>query len=130
VFMDDTPEDRQAIQAVIGTIDIYPLAKFDGTMKQHDWRKLPKLTLYDAQHFFVPNEIKRYSLGTKNRALKYDPDGSLTIYVQTESPPEAQRTNWLPAPRNADFSLFIRAYWPKSAVLDGAWTPPPVTKVN
>jgi hypothetical protein len=43
VFMDDTLEDRQAIQAVIGTIDIYPLAKFDGTMKQHDWRKLPKL---------------------------------------------------------------------------------------
>ncbi|MFQ4144005.1 DUF1214 domain-containing protein [Chlorogloeopsis sp. ULAP02] len=25
------------------------------------------LTLYDAYHFFVPNEIKRYSLGTKNK---------------------------------------------------------------
>jgi hypothetical protein len=49
------------------------------------------LTLYDAQHFFVPNEIKRYSLGTKNNTLK-----SPSIYVQADRPPEAQRTNWLP----------------------------------
>jgi hypothetical protein len=88
------------------------------------------LTLYDAQHFFVPNEIKRYSLGTKNKTLKYDFDGSLTIYVQSDPPPEAQRSNWLPAPKNADFSLFIRAYWPKVAVIDGTWTPAAVQKVN
>jgi hypothetical protein len=67
------------------------------------------LTLYDAQHFFVPNEIKRYSLGTKNKTLKSNADGSLTI-VQADPPPEAQRANWLPAPKNADFSLFLRAY--------------------
>ena len=28
------------------------------------------LTLYDEQHFFVPNPIKRYSVGTKNKSLK------------------------------------------------------------
>ena len=88
------------------------------------------LTLYDAQHFFVPNEIKRYSLGTKNKALKYNSDGSLTIYVQADPPSEAQRTNWLPAPKNADFSLFIRAYWPKTAVIDGSWVPPAVQRLN
>src|SRR5262245_12324335 len=43
------------------------------------------------------------------------PDGSLTIYVQADPPPEAQRANWLPAPVG-DFSLFMRAYWPKVAV--------------
>jgi hypothetical protein len=86
------------------------------------------LTLYDAKHFFVPNEIKRYSLGTKNKNLKYNPDGSLTIYVQAASPTEAQRANWLPAPKGADFSLFIRAYWPKTPIIDGSWTPPAVTK--
>lgn len=88
------------------------------------------LTLYDALHFFVPNEIKRYSLGTKNKTLKYNPDGSLTVYVQADPPPEAQRTNWLPAPKNADFSLFIRAYWPKTAIIDGSWAPPAVQKSN
>ena len=29
------------------------------------------LTLYNEHHFFAPNEIKRYSIGTKNKALKY-----------------------------------------------------------
>ena len=88
------------------------------------------LTLYDAQHFFAPNELRRYSLGTKNKTLQYNPDGSLTIYVQSDPPPEAQRSNWLPAPKSADFSLYIRAYWPKAAVLDGSWTPPAVIRAN
>jgi len=82
------------------------------------------LTLYNEHHFFANNDLKRYSLGTKNRDLKYNPDGSLTIYVQSDPPTDALRANWLPAPKNADFSLFVRAYWPKAAVLDGVWTPP------
>jgi hypothetical protein len=89
------------------------------------------LTLYDEHHFFVPNEIRRYSLGTKNKSLKTRADGSLTIYVQAEPPAEAQRDNWLPAPKGgADFSLFLRAYWPGTPVLDGSWSPPAVQKVN
>jgi hypothetical protein len=60
---------------------------------------------------FANSDLKRYSLGTKNRDLKYNPDGSLTIYVQADPPADALRANWLPAPKNADFSLFVRAYW-------------------
>jgi hypothetical protein len=60
-----------------------------------------------------------------------NPDGSLTIYVQADAPADpVQRSNWLPAPKDAGFSLFIRAYWPKAAVLDGAWVPPPVQKAG
>jgi len=88
------------------------------------------LTLYNQYHFFNPNEIKRYSLGTKSKSLKYNPDGSLTIYVQADPPPEAQRTNWLPAPKRADFSLFMRSYWPKVEITDGSWTPPPAQRVQ
>ena len=88
------------------------------------------LTLYDVEHFFAPNDLKRYSLGTKNKALVANPDGSLTIYVQADPPPDAERANWLPAPRRADFSLFMRAYWPKTAIIDGSWTPPAVMKAN
>ena len=88
------------------------------------------LTLYNEHHFFAPNEPKRYSLGTKNKKLTYNGDGSLTIYVQSDPAPEAQSTNWLPAPKYADFSLYLRAYWPSMRVLDGSWTPPAVVKVN
>ena len=88
------------------------------------------LTLYDVEHFFAPNDLKRYSVGTKNKTLVANADGSLTIYVQADPPPEAQRANWLPAPKWADFSLFMRAYWPKTAIIDGSWTPPAVQRMN
>jgi hypothetical protein len=88
------------------------------------------LTLYNQHHFFEPNEIKRYSVGTKNKTLKYNADGSLMIYVQADPPAGDQRANWLPAPKQGDFSLYVRAYWPKVAVIDGSWTPPPVKRVS
>jgi hypothetical protein len=88
------------------------------------------LTLYNEHHFFAPNEIKRYSTGTKNKALKHNSDGSLTVYVQSDAPPAAQRDNWLPAPKGGDFTLYVRAYWPKAAVVDGTWTPPAVQRVS
>ncbi|RAS33202.1 hypothetical protein BX591_107119 [Paraburkholderia bryophila] len=84
------------------------------------------LTLYNAHHFFVPNDIKRYSIGTKNKDLKFNADGSLTIYIQSTPPEGDKRANWLPSPASEDFSLYIRAYWPLPAALDGTWTPPPV----
>lgn len=85
------------------------------------------LTLYDAQHFFVPNALSRYSLGTKNKTLSYSPDGSLTIYVQEKPPAKGKEQNWLPAPEG-DFSLYLRTYWPKTEIVDGTWTPPFVVK--
>ena len=88
------------------------------------------LTLYNEHHFFSPNEIKRYSLGTKNKTLKCNQDGSLTLYVQAEAPPAVQRDSWLPTPIDSDFSLYVRAYWPKTAVIDGSWTPPAVQRTG
>ncbi|HEY6353123.1 MAG TPA: DUF1214 domain-containing protein [Burkholderiaceae bacterium] len=88
------------------------------------------LTLYNEHHFFAPNEIKRYSLGTKNKDLQVGADGSLVLYVQNEPPPDAQRANRLPAPKGADFSLYLRAYWPATAIIDGTWTPPPVVRAR
>ncbi len=88
------------------------------------------LSIYNEHHFFVQNEINRFSVGTKNKDLKLDPDGSLTIYVQATRPDDrVQRANWLPAPEG-DFSLYVRAYWPRVEATDGSWTPPAVLKVD
>jgi hypothetical protein len=291
LFQDDTPEDKRAVQTVLGGVDMYPLAEYDGKMKQHDWSKLPKfppapgsggkaetrwvfpetffdqlplvmddapalpgeearyatmraliaiahkdadlkkamideatkadaelvapllqfrnwgiplpshwstqnngaqfgtdyftrtavgksnilvnkpnetkyfyqdldsagarldskqkyrvtfgkgglppvkgfwsLTLYNEEHFFEENAIKRFSVGTKNKDLKAGGDGSLTIHVQSNEPTDpVQRANWLPAPREGGFSLYIRAYWPEAAVTDGTWTPPAVVRAS
>jgi hypothetical protein len=88
------------------------------------------LTLYNQHHFFEPNDLNRFSVGTKNKTLRTNPDGSLTIHVQAEAPAEHLRSNWLPAPKDEDFTLYIRAYWPEPAILDGTWTPPRVEKVK
>lgn len=85
------------------------------------------LTLYDAQHFFVPNAANRFSLGTKNKDLVHNADGGITLYVQSEPPADpALRPNWLPSPADAAFSLYVRTYWPDAAILDGDWSPPAV----
>lgn len=87
------------------------------------------LTLYDQHHFFHPNPLKRYSLGTKNKSLKMNDDGSLTLYAGAKSPGEDKESNWLPAPEGP-FSLYIRAYWGQQGILDGSWKPPVVTKTR
>jgi hypothetical protein len=87
------------------------------------------LTLYNKDHFFAPNRIKRYSIGTKNKDLKLNDDGSLTIYVQSKPPSVDKRTNWLPAPTD-DFELFLRAYGPQAAIMENKWAPPPVQRVR
>lgn len=83
------------------------------------------LTLYNQQHFFHPNQLTRFSLGTKNKDLKLGPDGSLTIYVQPNAPGADKESNWLPAPAE-DYSLYIRAYWPMESIVNGEWVPPTI----
>jgi hypothetical protein len=88
------------------------------------------LTLYNEHHFFHPNDLKRYSLGTKNKDLHYAPDGSLTLTASAAPPGDEElRPNWLPAP-DGPFSLYLRAYWPSQQILDGIWTPPPITRTH
>ena len=87
------------------------------------------LTLYNEHHFFNPNPLNRYSLGTKNKKIKLNDDGSLTLYAGAQSPGADQELNWLPAP-DGPFSLYVRAYWGKEPILDGSWTPPVIEKVR
>jgi hypothetical protein len=87
------------------------------------------LTLYNDVHLFHPNALQRFSLGTKNKNLKYDADGSLTLYAGAKSPGKDKESNWLPAP-NGTFSLYIRAYWADEAILDGTWLPPQIVQVK
>jgi hypothetical protein len=75
------------------------------------------LTLYDlANNYTVPNPINRYSLGSGDKTLKLNPDGSLTIYLQKGSPGAAHEANWLPAPEGG-YYLILRAYAPGEALI-------------
>ncbi len=77
------------------------------------------LTAYNAEHFFDANLLSRYSIGTKNKDLVYNEDGSLTLYLQNQPPQDRmQMANWLPVGKGT-FSLMLRAYVPKKEIIDG-----------
>ena len=83
------------------------------------------LTMTDAQKRLVANPANRYAVGDRS-GLVPNADGSLDIYMQT-APPAGHGSNWLPAP-TGDFMLWLRAYQPGAAILDGTYTVPPVSK--
>ena len=86
------------------------------------------LTMYNPEHYFYPNALNRFALGTRNKSLKYNADGSLTIYLGNKSPGEDKESNWLPVPAG-NFSIWLRTYWPDQAILDGTWKPPVVSRL-
>ena len=88
------------------------------------------LTMYNVPEFLpVDNPIDRYSIGDRTPGLQVAGDGSLTIYLQHQSPGPDKEGNWLPAPVG-DFRPIMRMYQPKLEVLDGTFALPAITKVG
>lgn len=88
------------------------------------------LTMYDEHYFFVANPINRYSISARQN-LKPNPDGTIDLYIQRESPGSDRESNWLPAPAGK-FVLMLRMYWPNEkppSIINGSWSPPAVRKV-
>lgn len=86
------------------------------------------ITMYNSKQFFVNNAIDRYAIGDRDK-LKFDSDGSLTLYIRSGWPGREKEFNWLPAPKDS-FNLVLRLYWPKKEVLEGMWQPPAVKRVE
>ena len=86
------------------------------------------VTLYDAEGYQVANPLNRFAVSSW-MPFKYNPDGSLDLYIQNESPGRDKEANWLPAPKGP-FNLLMRLYAPKSDVLTGKWNPPAVRKTE
>jgi hypothetical protein len=89
-------------------------------------------TMYmiDQGWWFVPNPLNRFTVSMRDNP-KFNPDGSLTLYFQNESPGLDKESNWLPAPKG-DFVLMLRMYWPKDiapSIIDGSWKVPQVVKL-
>jgi len=87
------------------------------------------LTMYELpEMLLVANPIDRYLVNSPMLPdFVRDDDGSITLYIQHDSPGEALEPNWLPAPAGP-FFLAMRLYWPKEEALDGSWTLPPLTR--
>ena len=65
-----------------------------------------------------------YEIGNRSN-YQLNADGSLTIYIQNQSPGADKAANWLPAPAGP-FQLTLRLYTPDASALNGQWQPPAV----
>lgn len=91
------------------------------------------VTMYDGKsQLLIKNPIDRYLINSPMLpGMKKSEDGSLTLYIQKDSPGADKDANWLPAPDGTIY-LVMRLYWPKSeapSILpagDGTWQPPAV----
>ncbi len=95
------------------------------------------VTMYDGKtQLLIKNPINRYLINSPMLPnLKENQDGSLTLYIQKDSPGKEKESNWLPAP-NGPIYLVMRLYWPKTEapsilpVGKGAWSPPGIMKTR
>ena len=87
------------------------------------------LTMYDGKtQLLIDNPLDRYLLNSPMMDdFVMNEDGSLTIYIQKESPGASLESNWLPAP-DGPFYATLRLYGPKEEALKGAWISPPMLK--
>ncbi len=85
-------------------------------------------TIYDAEtRLLAQHPSGRFKLGGRDRDIQFNDDGSLTFYVQHESPGAALESNWLPVPAKP-FQVVARLYWPDAQLLDGRYQPPGLQK--
>lgn len=78
----------------------------------------------------VPNPMNRFNFNSYS-GLKSAPDGSLSLlFANAPDASLAPDSNWLPAPKGRGFSLTLRMYVPKQAVLRGEWFPPALQRVD
>jgi hypothetical protein len=132
----------------------YPFTRVDATGEKLDGSKhkyiltfpagqLPpvnafwSVTMYDGKsQLLIKNPINRYLINSPMLPnMKKNQDGSLTLYIQKDSPGADKESNWLPAPNDLIY-LVMRLYWPKTeapSILpagEGTWKPPGIVKVN
>jgi len=89
--------------------------------------------MYDGKtQLLIDNPIGRYLINSPMLPkMKKNADGSLTLYIQKDSPGKAKEANWLPAPDGSIY-MVMRLYWPKDtppSILppgDGTWKPPQI----
>jgi hypothetical protein len=91
------------------------------------------VTIYDGKsQLLIKNPINRYLINSPMLpGMKKNEDGSLTLYIQKDSPGADKEANWLPAPDGTIY-LVMRLYWPKTeapSILPagkGTWQPPAI----
>jgi hypothetical protein len=88
------------------------------------------VTLYHfPSRFMYANEINRHLVNKiMVSGMIRNPDSSVTVLVQHQSPGKWLEPNWLPCPEGP-FTMAFRTYLPGEAIRNGSYQPPMVKKM-
>ena len=92
-------------------------------------------TMYDYNNnYTIENPINRYALGSDDPLIK-NPDGTVTLYLQSTSPGADKEANWLPTPKSGRWYINLRAYAPAESTIESAfnsdvYAPAPIVQVK
>ena len=88
------------------------------------------MTAYEIPgYFLLPNPIHRAAIRDRTKNLKYNADGSLDIYLQSDSPGLDKESNWLPI-ATTESTVTFRVYLPKQALLNGTYKLPLIQTIE
>jgi len=88
------------------------------------------LTMYQVPEFYlVANPLDRYAISSINKNVKYNHEGSLTLYLQTDNPGPEEQSNWLPTPPG-DFRPALSIYEPDPVAFDPSYSLPPIRRIE
>ncbi|CAI5464051.1 unnamed protein product [Closterium sp. Yama58-4] len=81
------------------------------------------VTVYNASNLNLLEGVTKFGVGDRTPGLLYNPDGTVTIYIQSTSPGQSLEANWIPTVNSTNSAAVVRAYGPAPQILNGTYEP-------
>jgi hypothetical protein len=87
------------------------------------------LTVYDKETAALFRESTHLTVGSLDKGLQKNADGSVDLYIGPKAPP-GQEANWLYTPAGKGWWPWFRLYGPEQAFFDKTWKLPDIERVT
>jgi hypothetical protein len=87
------------------------------------------LTVYDKETAALFRESTHLTVGSLDKGLHKNADGSVDLYIGPKAPP-GQEANWLYTPAGKGWWPWFRLYGPEQVFFDKTWKLPDIERVT
>ena len=92
-------------------------------------REFWALTFYDQETAALFPNSTRPTVGSLDKELRQNADGSVDIYIRPNAPAGRQQSNWIYTPPGKSWFPWFRVYGPTQALFDKTWKLPDIEKI-
>jgi hypothetical protein len=129
--------------AKLGSGSFYLGANFDGSSQplrgEYNYRlhvpaNVPvsqfwALTVYNGETSALFLNLTRPTLGSLDKGMRQNADGSVDIYIGPKAP-AGQQSNWVQTPAGKSWFAWFRFYGPEKALFDKSWKMPDIEQMK